>query len=89
MSLKFKRTLPLLLTLVLFLSVLAVFLGNQPLIPYTVKAQEPTTSVQADTLTTDSQSNLSLIADTLPVKSLANRGSVLTKSSTLSIRTTK
>lgn len=84
MSLKFKRNLPLLLALMLFLSVLAVFLGNQPLIPYTVKAEAPTASIQADTLTTASRSNVSLDADALLVKHFANVGGVLYKNSSLS-----
>jgi hypothetical protein len=83
MSLKFKRNLPLLLALVLFVSVLAVFLGNQPLIPYTVKAEEPTASAQANTPTTASLSNVPLVADALPIKSIAS--GALYKSSTLSI----
>lgn len=84
MSLTLKRNLPILLGLIMFLAMLAIFLGNQPLIPYTVNAEEPTASVQADTLTTASLSNLTLAADTLPTKYLTNSGSLLYKDNAIS-----
>lgn len=89
MTLKFKRNLPLLLTLFLFVSVVAIFLGNQPLIPYTVSVEAPTASAQADSLTTTSLSSISLVTETLPIKSFINSGSVLAKGDVLSVQSTK
>jgi hypothetical protein len=86
MSLKFKRNLPLLLALVLFLSVLAVLLGNQPVIAYTVNAEAPTT-VEATVVSSDTVNDASLLTDFLTKDTLQVKS--LTKGSTLSIHTTK
>jgi hypothetical protein len=63
MSLKFKRNLPTILLLAAFVTSLALFLGNQPVIAYTVSVDAPS-GVQAAALSADTAADSSLPKET-------------------------
>lgn len=59
MSLKFKRNLPILFALTVFVAVLAFFLGDQPVIAYTVRVDAPA-GAQVAALSSDLAASVSL-----------------------------